>query len=245
MRGSGHQREDAEPADRPSTSTPDVRRATSRLALLAGLGSTGSLVAAVAIAATVVTGTIAFTSWPGPPSGPGDAEVRLAVPDVPAAVTAAVAATTDAGSPPAGATAADGGAADPGGTPPRPGAADGRGGADPAPSSPRSVTTPAPTVTTDTQPGGGNDGPAPAEDAAGPPVDLGDATELAGKSIGKGVAAGTDGLADRIKDVLPITAGAVQTTGEVSGAAVEAAAEVVADAIRVLPLEELARGGGR
>ena len=226
-------------AEGPSTS-PRARFTTTRSAFLAGLGSTGSLVAAVALAATVVTGTIAFTSWPGPPSGTGDAEVRLAVPDVPAAVTAAVVSTTAAAPPAAGASTADGNAASPGGTPPRPGAADGRGGAGPAPSS-RSVTSPqtASSVPSSTTPGLG-DGPTTTPS-------LGDATEVAGKSIGTGVATGTGDLAGGIDDFAPITAGTVESTGEVSAEAVSAAAQTVAEAIRVLPLENLqgaAQGGG-
>ena len=60
--------------------------------LLAGIGTTGSLIAAVAAGALVVTGLVAFSAWPGDPLRPASPEVRLADP-APAGALGAASAT--------------------------------------------------------------------------------------------------------------------------------------------------------
>ncbi|WP_205697406.1 hypothetical protein [Conexibacter sp. SYSU D00693] len=213
--------------------------------MVASLGSTGSLVAAVAVAGATVAGSVAFSAWPGDPGhdDDGHAEVRLA--EVPGRTTGlgseVVLSVSGALAPddrsPTGATTLAGGAAAPPAT-----ARTGAGTATPPRGGPGARTP---------EPGAGAASPRTPEssqqaatdqastDAASRRPSLDDvasATQDAGKALGSGLDLGAEDLAADIQDKAPNTSKLVERTGDVTGAAVQEAAKAVAEVLRVLPL---------
>jgi len=177
--------------------------------LLAGVGSTVSLIAAAAVAASAITGTIAFTSWPGAPSGSGGAEVRLAVLDVPAALAASQASFAAAAGD-AGAAAVRRPAGAPGGARARTGRVVGRAGPGITPAS----IAPAQARR--------EDGAPPPAQAGGPAPSLVTPAltpRSVGTVLGTGVTTGTGDVAGETQPVAPRTSGLLATAGEVAGKA--------------------------
>lgn len=199
-------------------------RRNRRSAALAGVGTSGALLAAVAVVFAAVTGLVAFSAWPDGPARAGEATMALAppaaavVPDGPPAPET-TAPTGDDAPAPGAADAADGPAAD------------GDGDADGGPARPAGRTV-ARDGTTGT--GTGTGAPAAAVPQTGNGQSRDEAEELAAQAreesrrIGDAVAGGGAQAADGLTAVPPAST-AVTAASSGVGAAVVRTGDAVAD----------------